>query len=110
MSSYDVFLVRSGDGYQVHSGGIGHWRLNPDLGITNISGSCFLHGCDKSAFVHVYTCMYIHLYLYLYLSIYIYIYTYTLFEGSLEAKLPTIWRDENGTARKKLGRGESQQG
>ena len=33
-----------------------------------------------------------------------------LFEGSLEAKLPTIWRDENGTARKKLGRGESQQG
>ena len=29
-------------------------------------------------------------------------------EGSLEAKLPTIWRDENGTARKKLGRGESQ--
>ena len=33
-----------------------------------------------------------------------------MFEGSLEAKLPTIWRDENGTARKKLGRGESQQG
>ena len=31
-------------------------------------------------------------------------------EGSLEAKLPTIWRDENGTARKKLGRGESQKG
>ena len=28
-------------------------------------------------------------------------------EGSLEAKLPTIWRDGNGTARKKLGRGES---
>ena len=26
----------------------------------------------------------------------------------MEAKLPTIWRDENGTARKKLGRGESQ--
>ena len=33
-----------------------------------------------------------------------------IIEGSLEAKLPTIWRDENGTARKKLGRGESQQG
>ena len=32
----------------------------------------------------------------------------TMFEGSLEAKLPTIWRDGNGTARKKLGRGESQ--
>ena len=31
-------------------------------------------------------------------------------EGSLEAKLPTIWRDGNGTARKKLGRGESQKG
>ena len=28
-------------------------------------------------------------------------------EGSLEAKLPTIWKDGNGTARKKLGRGES---
>ena len=34
----------------------------------------------------------------------------SIIEGSLEAKLPTIWRDENGTARKKLGRGESQQG
>ena len=34
----------------------------------------------------------------------------SMFEGSLEAKLPTIWRDENGTARKKLGRGESQKG
>ena len=33
-----------------------------------------------------------------------------LVEGSLEAKLPTIWRDGNGTARKKLGRGESQKG
>ena len=33
-----------------------------------------------------------------------------LIEGSLEAKLPTIWRDENGTARKTLGRVESQQG
>ena len=32
----------------------------------------------------------------------------SIIEGSLEAKLPTIWRDENGTARKKLGRGESQ--
>ena len=35
---------------------------------------------------------------------------FLVIEGSLEAKLPTIWRDENGTARKKLGRGESQQG
>ena len=26
----------------------------------------------------------------------------------MEAKLPTIWKDENGTTRKKLGRGESQ--
>ena len=33
-----------------------------------------------------------------------------MIEGSLEAKLPTIWRDGNGTARKKLGRGESQKG
>ena len=33
-----------------------------------------------------------------------------IIEGSLEAKLSTIWRDENGTARKKLGRGESQKG
>ena len=33
--------------------------------------------------------------------------TTILFEGSLEAKLPTIWKDGNGTARKKLGRGES---
>ena len=31
-----------------------------------------------------------------------------LIEGSLEAKLLTIWRDGNGTARKKLGHGESQ--
>ena len=31
-----------------------------------------------------------------------------IFEGSLEAKLPTLWRDGNGTARKKVGRGESQ--
>ena len=38
-------------------------------------------------------------------------FTYTnIFEGSLEAKLPTIWRDGNGTARKKLGRGESRKG
>ena len=33
-----------------------------------------------------------------------------MIEGSLEAKLPTIWRDGNGTARKKLGRGESPKG
>ena len=33
-----------------------------------------------------------------------------LIEGSLDAKLPTIWRDGNGTAKKKLGRGESQKG
>ena len=31
-----------------------------------------------------------------------------MIEGSLEAKLPTIWKDGKGTARKKLGRGESQ--
>ena len=30
-----------------------------------------------------------------------------LIEGSLEAKLPTICKDGNGTARKKLRRGES---
>ena len=30
-----------------------------------------------------------------------------MIEGSLEAKLPTICKDGNGTARKKLGRGES---
>ena len=30
-----------------------------------------------------------------------------IIEGSLEAKLTTIWKDGNGTARKKLGRGES---
>ena len=36
-------------------------------------------------------------------------YTYvSIIEGSLEAKLPTIWKDGNGTARKKLGRGESE--
>ena len=28
-------------------------------------------------------------------------------EGSLEAKLPTIWKGGNGTARKKHGREES---
>ena len=33
-----------------------------------------------------------------------------IIEGSLEAKLPKIWRDVNGTARKKLGCGESQKG
>ena len=33
-----------------------------------------------------------------------------IIEGSLEAKLPTIWRDGNGAARKKLGRGESPEG
>ena len=31
-------------------------------------------------------------------------------EGSLEDKLPTIWGDGKGTARKKLGHGESQKG
>ena len=36
--------------------------------------------------------------------------TLDIVEGSLEAKLPTIWRDEIGTARKNLGRGESQKG
>ena len=36
--------------------------------------------------------------------------SFYIFKGSLEAKLPTIWRDGNGTARKKLGRGESQKG
>ena len=30
-----------------------------------------------------------------------------LIEGSLEAKLPTIWKDGNGTARQQLGREES---
>ena len=35
---------------------------------------------------------------------------HVMFEGSLKAKLPTVWRDGNGTARKKLGRGESQHG
>ena len=33
-----------------------------------------------------------------------------IIEGSLEAKLPTIWKDGNGTVRKKLGREESQEG
>ena len=44
-------------------------------------------------------------------NVYIYGYHWTcLFKGSLEAKLPTIWTDGKGTARKKLGRGESQKG
>ena len=44
-------------------------------------------------------------------NVYIYGYHWTcLFKGSLEAKLPTIWTDGKGTARKKLGRGESQRG
>ena len=33
-----------------------------------------------------------------------------MFEGSLKAKCKTIWRDGKGTARKKLGRRESQKG
>ena len=36
-----------------------------------------------------------------------YVHRVCIIEGSLEAKLPTIWKDGNGTARKKLGRGES---
>ena len=35
---------------------------------------------------------------------------YAFIEGSLEAKLPTIWTDGNGTVRKKLRHGESQKG
>ena len=47
---------------------------------------------------------------YLILCVYMYVYIYIyIIEGSLEAKLPTIWRDGTGTARK-LGRGESQKG
>jgi len=36
---------------------------------------------------------YIYIYIY-YKYIYISIYIYTMFEGSLEIKLPTIWTDE----------------
>ena len=55
-------------------------------------------------------CGFISKFIYIY-NLFIYIYIYIQFiEGSLEAKLPTIWRDENGTARKKLGRVESQKG
>ena len=54
--------------------------------------------------------MHIYIYnIYIYILYNIYIYLYVT-EGSLEAKLPTIWKDEKGTARKKLGRGESQKG
>ena len=74
-------------------------------------------------YVHIYIYVYIYIYMYRYrldsyksigyicvsiglFYLYIYIYKYMI-EGSLEAKLPTIWKDGNGTARKKLGRGES---
>ena len=44
-------------------------------------------------------------------NVYIYGYHWTcLFKGSLEAKLPTVWTDGKGTARKKLGHEESQKG
>ena len=33
-----------------------------------------------------------------------------MIEGSLEAKFPIIWKDGNGAARKKFGRGESETG
>ena len=35
---------------------------------------------------------------------------YDIIEGSLEAKLPTIWKDGKGAARKKLGHGEGPKG
>ena len=70
---------------------------------------------------YIYICVYIYVYIYLY----IYIYTCLslslslslshINEGSLEAKLPTLWTDGKAQrvgsrARKKLGRGESQTG
>jgi len=47
-------------------------------------------------YIYVYICVYIYIYVYIYIFIYLFIYThvYTLFEGSLEVKLPTIWTDE----------------
>ena len=54
-------------------------------------------------YTHIYVSIYIHIYIYtyIYIHIYIHIYIYDIYdicqymiEGSLEVKLPTIWRDE----------------
>ena len=37
---------------------------------------------------------------------YIYIYVYTFIKGSLEVKLPTIWRDEKAVSREKSQKGK----
>ena len=46
----------------------------------------------------MYVCMYVYVYHCLRLCTYgapcVYIYIYIIIEGSLEVKLPTIWRDE----------------
>ena len=46
--------------------------------------------------------MYIYVYICIYICVYVYIYICMLIiEGSLEVKLPTIWRDEKAVSREK---------
>ena len=69
--------------------------------------NCSRHesGSPKSGWGHLWDAaaedkrvIYIYIYIYYkyiyYIYIYLYIYIYTMFEGSLEIKLPTIWTDE----------------
>ena len=49
-----------------------------------------------SIYIYIHIQIYIYIYIHIQINIYIYIfiYVYMFIEGSLEVKLPTIWRDE----------------
>ena len=50
--------------------------------------------------INIYVCVLYIIYIYLY-YIYIYVHGHVLVEGSLEVKLPTIWRDEKAVSMEK---------
>ena len=45
-------------------------------------------------YFETFLCLLIYIYIRIYIYIYRFIYLYLFIEGSLEVKLPTIWRDE----------------
>ena len=45
--------------------------------------------------------MSVHIYIYIYIYLFIYLIYLFIIEGSLEVKLPTIWRDEKAVSREK---------
>ena len=60
--------------------------FSPSLDFFNASARCFFKVSNI---------------FYILLKLYIYIYLFNIIEGSLEAKLPTIWRDEKAVSREK---------